>query len=194
MQSAAASPRAKRDSPGASQPRSRSLRAKVPRRTLGMAYRLPLRDAAVVNGALMHGLDYDDTHAAGVIHLTVSTFPAALGTAAHSGAAGAELLAAYIAGVETGAASRRGEKRLSPGRLSPDRRGRRLCREPRRGPPDEALASAPGRRAGHRALARERQPAVHRGRLLDQAHPSRLGRGLRHQRRFARGGRFPGAA
>jgi 2-methylcitrate dehydratase PrpD len=79
------------------------LAGEGPRRTLGMAYRLPLRDAAVVNGALMHGLDYDDTHAAGVIHLTVSTFPAALGTAAHGGASGAELLAAYIAGVETGA-------------------------------------------------------------------------------------------
>jgi 2-methylcitrate dehydratase PrpD len=79
------------------------LAGEGPRRTLGMAYRLPLRDAAVVNGALMHGLDYDDTHAAGVIHLTVSTFPAALGTAAQSGASGAELLAAYIVGVETGA-------------------------------------------------------------------------------------------
>jgi 2-methylcitrate dehydratase PrpD len=52
---------------------------------------------------LMHGLDYDDTHAAGVIHLTVSTFPAALATGAHGGASGTELLAAYIAGVETGA-------------------------------------------------------------------------------------------
>ena len=79
------------------------LAGEGPRRVLGMAYRLPLRDAAVVNGALMHGLDYDDTHAAGVIHLTVSTLPAALGTAAHFGASGAELLAAYIAGVETGA-------------------------------------------------------------------------------------------
>jgi len=79
------------------------LAGEGPRRTLGMAYRLPLRDAAVVNGMLMHGLDYDDTHAAGVIHLTVSTFPAALGTAAHRGASGSELLAAYIAGVETGA-------------------------------------------------------------------------------------------
>lgn len=79
------------------------LAGEGPRRVLGMAYRLPLRDAAVVNGALMHGLDYDDTHAAGVIHLTVSTFPAALGAAAHAGASGAELLAAYVAGVEAGA-------------------------------------------------------------------------------------------
>ena len=79
------------------------LAGEGPRRTLGMAYRLPLRDAAVVNGMLMHGLDYDDTHADGVIHLTVSTFPAGLATAAHAGASGAELLAAYIAGVEAGA-------------------------------------------------------------------------------------------
>ena len=74
-----------------------------PRGVVGLALWLPLRDAALVNGALMHGLDYDDTHAAGVIHLTVSTFPAALGTAAHCGASAAELLAAYIAGVEAGA-------------------------------------------------------------------------------------------
>ena len=74
-----------------------------PRGVIGMAHRLPLRDAAVVNGMLMHGLDYDDTHAAGVIHLTVSTFAAALGTAAQVGASGAALLAAYIAGVEAGA-------------------------------------------------------------------------------------------
>lgn len=79
------------------------LAGEGPRRVLGLGYRLPLRDAAVVNGMLMHGLDYDDTHAAGVIHLTVSTFPAALGTAAQLGASGEALLTAYIAGVETGA-------------------------------------------------------------------------------------------
>ena len=74
-----------------------------PRGVLGMGYRLPLRDAAMVNGMLMHGLDYDDTHAAGVLHLTVSTFPTALATSAHVDASGAELLTAYIVGVETGA-------------------------------------------------------------------------------------------
>jgi len=74
-----------------------------PRGVIGMAQRLPLRDAALANGALLHGLDYDDTHAAGVLHLTVATFPAALGTAAHLGASGAALLAAYVAGVEAGA-------------------------------------------------------------------------------------------
>jgi len=74
-----------------------------PRGVVGLALRLPLRDAAVVNGMLMHGLDYDDTHAAGVAHLTVSTLPAALAVAADRGATGADLLVAYIAGVEAGA-------------------------------------------------------------------------------------------
>ena len=74
-----------------------------PRGVIGMAMRLPLRDAALANGALLHGLDYDDTHAAGVLHLTVSIFPAALAVAAQAGASGAALLAAYVAGVEAGA-------------------------------------------------------------------------------------------
>ena len=74
------------------------LAGEGPRRTLGMAHRLPLRDAAVVNGMLMHGLDYDDTHAAGNV-LTVRWMT----PAAYLGAPGAQLLAAYIAGVETGA-------------------------------------------------------------------------------------------
>jgi 2-methylcitrate dehydratase PrpD len=74
-----------------------------PRRVIGLPHRLPLRDAAMVNGMLMHGLDYDDTHAAGVVHLTVSTFPAGLALGAQLGASGMQLLLAYIAGVEAGA-------------------------------------------------------------------------------------------
>ena len=73
------------------------------RGVIGMPQRLPLRDAALANGVLLHGLDYDDTHAAGVLHLTVSTFPAALGMAAHLGVSGRDLLVAYVAGVEAGA-------------------------------------------------------------------------------------------
>lgn len=62
--------------------------------------RLPLRDAVMMNGVLIHGLDYDDTHTAGVIHATASCFPTALGMAAEVGASGADLLTAYIAGME----------------------------------------------------------------------------------------------
>ena len=42
----------------------------------------------LLNGVLAHGLDYDDTHMAGVIHLSVSVLPAVLGVAASRGRAG----------------------------------------------------------------------------------------------------------
>lgn len=67
---------------------------------IGMATRLPLRDAALVNGTLIHGLDYDDTHVQAATHVTCSMFPTALGVAAQEGLSGKELLAAYVAGVE----------------------------------------------------------------------------------------------
>ena len=67
---------------------------------IGLATRLQLRDAMLMNGILVHGLDYDDTHAAGVIHATASTFPCALGVAANAGLDGRELLTAYVAGME----------------------------------------------------------------------------------------------
>jgi 2-methylcitrate dehydratase PrpD len=70
---------------------------------IGRPERLPLRDAMLANGILAHGLDYDDTHTAGVIHLTVTTFPCALGLGAQLGVDGRALLGAYIAGVEAGA-------------------------------------------------------------------------------------------
>jgi len=70
---------------------------------LGHAQRLPLRDAVMANGILMHGLDYDDTHSEGVLHLSVATLPAALGVAAEAGRAGRDLLVAYVAGLEVGA-------------------------------------------------------------------------------------------
>ncbi len=73
------------------------------RAVLGQAGRMPLRDAVLANGILMHGLDYDDTHTEGIVHLTVAVLPAALGLAAELGKSGAELLAAYVVGVEAGA-------------------------------------------------------------------------------------------
>ncbi|MDD0839878.1 MmgE/PrpD family protein [Curvibacter sp. HBC61] len=67
---------------------------------LGRAQRLPLRDAAMLNGLLIHGLDYDDTHPRGVVHATTSVLPAALALAAHQGRSGAELLTSYLIGME----------------------------------------------------------------------------------------------
>lgn len=68
--------------------------------TIGHGRILGLRDAVQMNGLLIHGLDYDDTHSRGVIHATTSVFPTALGVAERDGASGSELLTAYIAGME----------------------------------------------------------------------------------------------
>jgi 2-methylcitrate dehydratase PrpD len=39
---------------------------------IGSAVRLPLRDAALVNGVLLHGLDFDDSNFLGILHPTVA--------------------------------------------------------------------------------------------------------------------------
>ena len=69
---------------------------------IGLSARLQLRDAMLMNGILVHGLDYDDTHVQGVIHSTAACFPAALGVAAHAGLSGGDLLTAYVVGMEAG--------------------------------------------------------------------------------------------
>lgn len=70
---------------------------------IGMPARLSLRDAVLMNGILVHGLDYDDTYLPGSMHLTSSCVPAALGVAAHVGASGEDLLSACLLGLEIGA-------------------------------------------------------------------------------------------
>ena len=67
---------------------------------IGLPNRLPPRDAALINGILVHGLDFDDTHTGGVIHATSSVWPATLATAWMRGTSGADLVTAYVAGVE----------------------------------------------------------------------------------------------
>ena len=69
----------------------------------GFPARLSPRDAAIVNGYLCHGLDFDDTHVAGIIHPTASVLPAVLSTAAHVGASGRAMVTAFVIGVETAA-------------------------------------------------------------------------------------------
>ncbi|WP_456387983.1 MmgE/PrpD family protein [Profundibacter sp.] len=67
---------------------------------IGFGTGLPLRDAVMMNALLIHGLDYDDTHVAGVIHATSAAFPAALGMAADRRLTGREMLSGFIAGME----------------------------------------------------------------------------------------------
>jgi len=68
---------------------------------IGLPGKLALRDAVLMNGALVHGLDFDDTHIRAIIHATASAFPCALGVTESIKGSGKDLLAAYILGLET---------------------------------------------------------------------------------------------
>jgi len=68
---------------------------------IGSALKLPVRDSALANGILVHGLDYDDTHLEAIVHPTAACLPCALSLAEHLDLSGADLLTAYIAGMET---------------------------------------------------------------------------------------------
>lgn len=69
---------------------------------IGHGLRLPPRDAALINGILAHGLDFDDTHASGIAHLSVSVLPAVLALAAERRASGETALLSYLLGLEAG--------------------------------------------------------------------------------------------
>ena len=67
---------------------------------IGMPQRLPLKDAALMNGVLAHGLDYDDTHPVGPVHPSSSAFPCVLAVGEHIVCNGRDLLLAYALGIE----------------------------------------------------------------------------------------------
>jgi 2-methylcitrate dehydratase PrpD len=56
--------------------------------------------AVLLGGMLAHSLDFDDTHAAAIVHAAAPIVPAALGAAGLVGASGAETLVGIIAGYE----------------------------------------------------------------------------------------------
>ncbi|HEX4829891.1 MAG TPA: MmgE/PrpD family protein [Trebonia sp.] len=90
---------------GSTEPLARILREELadeagPATVIGAGQRAPATVAALLNGAAGHALDYDDTNLVGGLHATTAVLPAALALAQQSGASGADLLAAYIAGVE----------------------------------------------------------------------------------------------
>jgi 2-methylcitrate dehydratase PrpD len=57
--------------------------------------------AALANGTLAHGLDFDDTHAPSITHASAVVLPAALAAAEVEGADGRTLITAAVAGYET---------------------------------------------------------------------------------------------
>jgi 2-methylcitrate dehydratase PrpD len=56
--------------------------------------------AVLVNATLAHSLDFDDTHAAAIVHAGAPVIPAALAAAELVNASGADTLAAIVAGYE----------------------------------------------------------------------------------------------
>jgi 2-methylcitrate dehydratase PrpD len=67
---------------------------------IGFRETLALRDAVLVNGILVHGLDYDDTSIYGRVHPSSSCGTTALGLGSELGVSGVEMLIAYIAALE----------------------------------------------------------------------------------------------
>ena len=56
--------------------------------------------AALANGTLVHALDFDDTHAGGLVHATAVVLPAAFAVGQELGASGEEVLTASVIGYE----------------------------------------------------------------------------------------------
>ncbi len=68
---------------------------------IGDSTQVGAASAALANGALVHGLDFDDTHAGGLVHATAVVLPAAFAVGEEVGATGHEVLDAVIVGLET---------------------------------------------------------------------------------------------
>jgi len=87
---------------------------------IGSRLRLSQRDAAHLNGTLIHGLDFDDTHGESIVHTSASTVPTMLTAGLATHASGRAALSAFIIGSECasriGAAARGGfhEKGFHP--------------------------------------------------------------------------------
>lgn len=56
--------------------------------------------AALANGTLVHALDFDDTHAGGLVHATAVVLPAAFAVGEQVGATGEDILLAAVVGYE----------------------------------------------------------------------------------------------
>ncbi len=63
---------------------------------LGSDLTLSQRDAAHLNGTLIHGLDYDDTHSEAIVHSSASAVPTMLSAGLAAGATGSQAIAAFI--------------------------------------------------------------------------------------------------
>lgn len=67
---------------------------------IGRRTQVPAHHAALCNGILGHGQDYDDTHTESVVHPSAALVPVALAVAERTGCSGREMLTALVAGLE----------------------------------------------------------------------------------------------
>lgn len=67
---------------------------------IGNGLRAAPRDAAMMNGILIHGLDFDDTHLQAIVHPTSAVLPAVMAVAEDKNLSGKELLVAFCVGME----------------------------------------------------------------------------------------------
>jgi 2-methylcitrate dehydratase PrpD len=67
---------------------------------IGASERVPAALAAFANGTHCHGLDFDDTHEAGICHASTVVGPAALAVGQRRGRSGGDVLDAYVRGCE----------------------------------------------------------------------------------------------
>ncbi|WP_049744528.1 MmgE/PrpD family protein [Mycolicibacterium goodii] len=79
---------------------ARSLGSGEEATVIGSALPASAAGAAFANGVLMHSLDFDDTHTAGLVHATAMTLPATLAVAQRQGSSGPEFLRALVLGYE----------------------------------------------------------------------------------------------
>jgi 2-methylcitrate dehydratase PrpD len=90
---------------GSREPLAELLRAEYGQRAggchvIGGDRQTDAETAALLNGASGHALDYDDTNPAVGCHATAPVLPAALAAAQMRGASGADLITAFVVGVE----------------------------------------------------------------------------------------------
>jgi 2-methylcitrate dehydratase PrpD len=69
---------------------------------IGSLTPLPAAAAALVNGTLAHGLDFDDTHIAAIYHASAPALAASLAAGEVAGASGLDVLVAFVVALEIG--------------------------------------------------------------------------------------------
>ena len=69
---------------------------------IGLGRKASLEQAALINGAAAHALDYDDTLVSFLGHPSVTLFPSLLALSEDRGLSGREFLEAYLIGLQTG--------------------------------------------------------------------------------------------